>query len=175
MRVLEPGSERIGKIARTGHIPLEYYKDPVKSAETFFTAPDGQRYSMPGDFARVEADGQMTLLGRGSVSINSGGEKIYPEEVEQAIKSHPDAYDAVVIGVPDERFGNRVAAIVQPRPGADARRSKRSRRTAASTIAGYKVPRQLTLVDADRALPGRQARLPLGQTHRPRALTWGRS
>ena len=168
LRVLEPGSERIGKIARTGHIPLAYYKDPVKSAETFFTAPDGQRYSMPGDFARVEADGQVTLLGRGSVSINSGGEKIYPEEVEQAIKSHPDAYDAVVIGVPDERFGNRVAAIVQPRPGAtltldDLQAHCRKH------IAGYKVPRQLTLVDADRALAGGQAGLPLGEARRARA------
>jgi acyl-CoA synthetase (AMP-forming)/AMP-acid ligase II len=145
LRVLEPGSDRIGKIARTGHIPLAYYKDPVKSAEVFFTGADGQRYSMPGDFARVEADGQVTLLGRGSVSINSGGEKIHPEEVEQAIKSHPDAYDAVVIGVPDERFGNRVAAIVQPRPGAtltlDAIQSH-----CRAHIAGYKVPRQLTLV-----------------------------
>jgi acyl-CoA synthetase (AMP-forming)/AMP-acid ligase II len=147
LRVLQPGEDRIGKIARTGHIPLAYYKDPVKSAETFFTAPDGQRYSMPGDFARVEADGQVTLLGRGSVSINSGGEKIYPEEVEQTIKSHPDAYDAVVIGVPDERFGNRVAAIVQPRPGAtptleDLQAHCRKH------IAGYKVPRQLTLVES---------------------------
>jgi len=146
LRVLQPGDPRIGKIARTGHIPFAYYMDPVRSAETFFTAPDGQRYSMPGDFARVEADGQVTLLGRGSVSINSGGEKIYPEEVEQAIKSHPDAYDAVVIGVPDERFGNRVAAIVQPRPGAtptleDLQAHCRKH------IAGYKVPRQLTLVD----------------------------
>jgi acyl-CoA synthetase (AMP-forming)/AMP-acid ligase II len=145
LRVLEPGSERIGKIARTGHIPLEYYKDPVKSAETFFTAPDGQRYSMPGDFARVEADGQVTLLGRGSVSINSGGEKIHPEEVEQAIKSHPDAYDAVVIGVPDERFGNRVAAIVQPRPGA-VPTLEAIQAHCRKHIAGYKVPRQLTLV-----------------------------
>ncbi len=85
LRPIEAGSDRIGKIARTGHIPLEYYKDPVKSAETFFTAADGRRYSMPGDFAKVEADGQITLLGRGSVSINSGGEKIYPEEVEQAV------------------------------------------------------------------------------------------
>ena len=145
LRVLEPGSERIGKIARTGHIPLEYYKDPVKSAETFFIAPDGQRYSMPGDFARVEADGQVTLLGRGSVSINSGGEKIHPEEVEQAIKSHPDAYDAVVIGVPDERFGNRVAAIVQPRPGA-APTLEEIQSHCRKHIAGYKIPRQLTLV-----------------------------
>jgi acyl-CoA synthetase (AMP-forming)/AMP-acid ligase II len=146
LRVIEAGDERIGKIARTGHIPLEYYKDPAKSAEVFFTGADGRRYSMPGDFARVEPDGQVTLLGRGSVSINSGGEKIHPEEVEQAIKSHPDAYDAVVIGVPDGRFGNRVAAIVQPRVGArptleDLQAHCRKH------VAGYKVPRQLTLVE----------------------------
>ena len=101
---------------------------------------------MPGDFARVEADGQVTLLGRGSVSINSGGEKISPEEVEQAIKSHPDAYDAVVIGVPDQRWGNRVAAIVQPRPGATLTLEAIQSHCRAH-IAGYKVPRQLTLVD----------------------------
>ncbi len=145
LRVLEAGDERIGKIARTGHIPLEYYKDPAKSAEVFFTGADGRRYSMPGDFARVEADGQVTLLGRGSVSINSGGEKIHPEEVEQAIKSHPDAYDAVVIGVPDERFGNRVAAIVQPRAGAVLTLDE-IQSHCRKHIAGYKVPRQLTLV-----------------------------
>ena len=145
----------------------------MKSAETFFTAPDGQRYSMPGDYARVEADGQVTLLGRGSVSINSGGEKIYPEEVEQAIKSHPDAYDAVVIGVPDERFGNRVAAIVQPRPGATPTLEE-IQAHCRKHIAGYKVPRQLTLVDGDRALARRQARLPLGETRRARVgLTGG--
>ena len=86
--------------------------------ETFVTAPDGTRYSIPGDFATVEADGTITLLGRGSVSINSGGEKIFPEEVEAAVKSHPDVYDAVVVGVPDERWGQRVAAVVQPREGA---------------------------------------------------------
>lgn len=145
LRVVEAGSEVVGKIARTGHIPLEYYKDPKKSAETFFTAPDGKRYSMPGDFARVEADGQVTLLGRGSVSINSGGEKIYPEEVEHAIKSHPACWDAVVIGVPDDRWGSRVAAIVQLREGAgltldDVKTHCRER------LAGYKIPRQLTLV-----------------------------
>jgi acyl-CoA synthetase (AMP-forming)/AMP-acid ligase II len=102
---------------------------------------------MPGDFATLEADGTITLLGRGSVSINSGGEKIFPEEVEAAVKSHEDAYDCVVVGVPDERFGSRVAAIVQPREGA--------RPTLASIqeqcrkkIAGYKIPRELHLVDA---------------------------
>jgi acyl-CoA synthetase (AMP-forming)/AMP-acid ligase II len=142
---LPPGSSAVGKVARGGDIPLEYYKDPVKTAETFVTI-DGTRYAIPGDFARHEADGTITLLGRGSVSINSGGEKIYPEEVEQAVKAHPDIYDCVVVGVPDERFGSRVAAVVEPRAGREP--------TLASIqdhcrpkIAGYKLPRELHLVD----------------------------
>ncbi|RIL04469.1 MAG: acyl-CoA synthetase [Proteobacteria bacterium] len=146
LRPVAPGSGVIGRIARTGHIPLEYWKDPKKSAETFFTAPDGQRYSMPGDFARVEADGQVTLLGRGSVSINSGGEKIYPEEVEHAIKSHAACFDAVVIGVPDERWGSRVAAIVEPRPGASVTLEELQAHCR-DHLAGFKIPRQLTLVN----------------------------
>jgi acyl-CoA synthetase (AMP-forming)/AMP-acid ligase II len=142
---LEAGSDVIGKIARHGHIPLEYYKDPVKSAEVYVTGPDGTRYSMPGDFARVEPDGQITLLGRGSVCINSGGEKIYPEEVEAAVKSHPDVYDAVVVGVPDERWGSRVTAVVQGREGITPQLD--SIQTHCRTkIAGYKIPRELHLV-----------------------------
>ena len=141
----EPGSGVIGRIARSGNIPLRYHKDPEKSAATFVTI-DGKRYSIPGDFARVEEDGTVTLLGRGSECINSGGEKIFPEEVEGALKSHPDVFDAVVVGVPDDRFGQRVAAVVQARDEktptldelADHVRTK---------IAGYKVPRELHLVD----------------------------
>jgi acyl-CoA synthetase (AMP-forming)/AMP-acid ligase II len=146
LEVVGAGSGVVGKVARRGNIPLEYYKDPVKSAETFVTAPDGTRYSIPGDFATVEADGTITLLGRGSVSINSGGEKIYPEEVEAAVKSHPDVYDCTVVGVPDERWGQRVAVVVQPRDGAapDLDSIQEHCRTA---IAGYKVPRELHLVD----------------------------
>jgi acyl-CoA synthetase (AMP-forming)/AMP-acid ligase II len=141
-----PGSGEVGKLARTGNIPLGYYKDPVKTAETFVTV-DGVRWSMPGDFATVEADGTVTLLGRGSQSINSGGEKIYPEEVETAVKSHPDVYDAVVVGVPDERWGSRVACVVQPRPGATPTLES-IQAHCRTVIAGYKVPRQLELVDA---------------------------
>jgi acyl-CoA synthetase (AMP-forming)/AMP-acid ligase II len=144
---LPPGTGRVGKVARGGDIPLEYYKDPGKSAETFVIGSDGERYAMPGDFALHEADGTLTLLGRGSVSINSGGEKIYPEEVEAAVKSHPDAYDCVVVGVPDERFGNRVAAVVQPRAG--SRPSLEAIQAHCRTkIAGYKLPRELHLVDS---------------------------
>jgi acyl-CoA synthetase (AMP-forming)/AMP-acid ligase II len=143
---LEPGSGTVGRVARTGHIPLGYYNDEAKTAETFVVAPDGTRYAMPGDFATLESDGTITLLGRGSVSINSGGEKIYPEEVEAAVKSHPDVYDATVVGVPDERWGQRVVAVVQPREGTkptleDIKEHCRTK------IAGYKVPRELHLVD----------------------------
>ena len=113
---IKPGSGEIGRIARSGNVPLRYHKDPEKTAATFVTI-DGTRYSIPGDFARVEEDGTVTLLGRGSNCINSGGEKIYPEEVEGALKSHPDVFDAIVVGLPDERFGSKVAAVVQPRTG----------------------------------------------------------
>jgi len=156
LKPVEPGTDVVGKIARSGHIPIEYYKDPVKSAETFVTAPNGQRYSMPGDFARVEADGRITLLGRGSVCINSGGEKIFPEEVEAAVKSHPDVYDAVVVGVPDARWGSRVAAIVEPRE--DARPTLDSIQAhCRDVIAGYKIPRQLNLVDRMERSPSGKA------------------
>ncbi len=141
---VEPGSGVVGKLARSGNIPLGYYADPVKTAETF-VEKDGVRYSMPGDFARLEGDGTITMLGRGSVSINSGGEKIYPEEVESAIKSHPSAFDALVIGVPDERWGNRVAAVVQLRPGANLELDDLQAHCR-QKIAGYKVPRELHCV-----------------------------
>ena len=122
-----------GSAAR-GHIPLGYYKDAAKTAATFLTDPDGVRWVIPGDFAAVEADGTITLLGRGSVCINTGGEKVFPEEVEAALKAHPDVFDALVVGVPDERFGERVAAIVEPRPGHDghARQPGRARPHATS-------------------------------------------
>jgi acyl-CoA synthetase (AMP-forming)/AMP-acid ligase II len=106
----------VGKLARSGNIPLGYFKDPVKTAETFRTF-DGKRWVIPGDFAQIEDDGQITLLGRGSVCINSGGEKIYPEEVEAALKQHPAVFDAVVIGTPNERWGEQVTALVQLREG----------------------------------------------------------
>lgn len=142
---LRPGSGRIGKIARSGHVPLEYYKDPEKTARTFVTIR-GVRYAIPGDFATVEADGRITLLGRGSVSINSGGEKIFPEEVEAAVKSHPAVFDCVVVGVPDERWGERVAAVVELRPGASAELGE-IQAHCRERIAGYKVPRELHAVD----------------------------
>jgi acyl-CoA synthetase (AMP-forming)/AMP-acid ligase II len=145
LRPVQPGSNVVGKVARKGNIPLEYYKDPEKSAQTFVTAPDGTRYSIPGDFASVEADGRIVLLGRGSVSINSGGEKIYPEEVEAAIKSHPDVYDCTVVGVPDDRWGQRVAAVVEARESGTLT-LEAIQEHCRQHIAGFKVPRELHLV-----------------------------
>ena len=145
LRPVVPGSGTIGKIARSGDIPVGYYNDPVKTAEVFIHV-DGVRYVMPGDFATIEDDGTITLLGRGSVSINSGGEKIFPEEVESAVRSHPDVLDAIVVGAPDERWGQRVAAIIQPR-GERVPTLDEIQAHCRDHIAGYKVPRQLHVVD----------------------------
>ena len=144
---IPPGTGQIGRLARSGNLPIGYYKDPEKTAATFITAPNGKRYVIPGDFARLEADGTITLLGRGSVCINSGGEKIFPEEVENALKSHPDVFDAVVVGVPDERFGETVAAVVHFRDGVTTSLEELQEHSR-NHIAGYKVPRKLTTVNA---------------------------
>jgi acyl-CoA synthetase (AMP-forming)/AMP-acid ligase II len=144
---VEPGSGVIGKIARSGDIPQGYYNDPKKTAEVFLTIR-GTRYVMPGDFATVEADGGITLLGRGSIVINSGGEKIFPEEVESAVRSHPDVMDAIVCGAPDERWGQTVAAIIQPRVGHAPPSLESIQEHCRNTIAGYKLPRRLHVVDA---------------------------
>jgi fatty-acyl-CoA synthase len=156
LRPVERGSGQVGLLARRGHIPLGYYKDEAKTAATFVTDADGVRWSVPGDHARIEADGTITLLGRGSGCINTGGEKVYPEEVEAAVKSHPDVFDVVVVGVPDARFTERVAAIVQPR----AARPPTLEDVAThcrTTIAGYKVPRELKVVDAIQRTPSGKA------------------
>jgi acyl-CoA synthetase (AMP-forming)/AMP-acid ligase II len=144
-RPLAPGSGEVGWLARRGRIPLGYYKDEAKTAATFLEV-DGVRWALPGDYAIVESDGTITLLGRGSACINSGGEKIYPEEVEAALRSHPAVFDAVVVGVPDERWGERVTAVVQPRPGATVTLEDLDRHCRAH-VSGYKIPRALTLVD----------------------------
>ncbi|MFE9321325.1 acyl-CoA synthetase [Nocardia sp. NPDC052278] len=140
-----PGSGQVGFLARSGHIPVGYYKDEAKTKATFKEF-NGIRYSIPGDYARVEEDGTVTMLGRGSVSINSGGEKIYPEEVEGALKIHPEIFDALVVGVPDERWGQRVAAVVQcrgdKRPTLDELRP-----VLTQEIAPYKLPRSVWFVD----------------------------
>ncbi|HAM02828.1 MAG TPA: acyl-CoA synthetase [Acidimicrobiaceae bacterium] len=155
MEMVKPGSGVVGKIARFGDIPVGYYNDPGKTAEVFITV-DGVRYVMPGDFATVEADGSITLLGRGSICINSGGEKIFPEEVEAVVRSHPDVMDALVVGAPDERWGQRVAAIVEARPGHDAPSLEAVQEHCRKHVAGYKVPRQLYVVDkVERAPSGK--------------------
>jgi 3-oxocholest-4-en-26-oate---CoA ligase len=148
---VEPGSGVRGVIAKKGNIPVGYYKDEEKTRQTF-RIYNSVRYAIPGDYAEVEADGTVTMLGRGSVSINSGGEKIYPEEVEAALKGHPDVFDVLVVGVPDPRFGQHVAAVVQPRDGARptlAELDSFVRRE----IAGYKVPRSLWYVDEVKRSP----------------------
>jgi 3-oxocholest-4-en-26-oate---CoA ligase len=148
---VKPGSGVRGVIAKKGNIPVGYYKDEKKTAETFRTY-NGVRYAIPGDYAEVEADGTVTMLGRGSVSINSGGEKIYPEEVEAALKGHPDVFDALVVGVPDPRFGQHVAAVIQPREGARPSLADLDG-FVRSEIAGYKVPRSLWYVDEVKRSP----------------------
>ena len=144
-RPIAPGSGEIGRLAVGGRQPVGYYKDPDKTAKTFLEI-DGQRYSCPGDFATVEADGTITLLGRGSVCINTGGEKVFPEEVEESLKRHPAVLDAVVVGVPDEKFGEAVTGVVEPRPGKDIDEADviaHVRRT----LAAYKSPKRIVVVD----------------------------
>ncbi|MFF9144559.1 acyl-CoA synthetase [Streptomyces sp. NPDC014861] len=146
----------IGRLAQRGHVPLGYYNDPAKTAETFFER-DGLRWVLLGDMATVDADGVVTVLGRGSQCINTGGEKVYPEEVEQALKSHPDVYDALVAGVPDAKWGNHVAAVVQQREGTDPLDLAAVQDHCRRHLAGYKVPRQLVLADRIQRSPSGKA------------------
>jgi fatty-acyl-CoA synthase len=144
-----PGSDEIGMIASAGAgegaAQLGYYKDAAKTAATFRTI-GGVRYSFPGDFAKIAADGSLILLGRGSVCINTGGEKVFPEEVEEALKAHPDVHDCLVVGVPDQRFGERVVAVLSPRPGAVLDEAALIE-FARARVAGYKLPRRIVVVD----------------------------
>jgi fatty-acyl-CoA synthase len=140
-RDVAPGSGEVGMVAVRGLGPVGYYKDPEKTASTFRVI-DGERYSIPGDFATVDADGTLRVLGRGSVCINTGGEKVFPEEVEEVLKEHPGVRDAVVVGVPNDRFGEVVCAWIQPVDGgevdADALVAHAKQR-----LAGYKAPRHV--------------------------------
>ena len=143
-REVTPGSGEVGVLALKGFIPLGYYKDPDKTTSTFRVV-NGVRYSIPGDWATVEADHTITLLGRGSVSINTGGEKIYPEEVEEAVKAVPGVRDSVVVGTPDERFGEVVTAVVSLEPGSSV--TDEEVKEAGGTIARFKRPRRVVVVD----------------------------
>ncbi|GIU85598.1 MAG: acyl-CoA synthetase [Acidimicrobiia bacterium] len=149
-----PGSGEVGLLAVGGHIPLGYYKDETKSAATFRVI-GGRRWSIPGDFARVEADGTITLLGRGSVVINSGGEKIYPEEVEEAVKRHPAVADCLVVGVPDDRFGEAVTAVVALEPGAGATAEEIG--ASLDGLSRYKHPRHYVFVPVVQRAPNGKA------------------
>lgn len=143
---LPPGTGVIGKLARGGNIPQGYYKDPKKTAETFVTAPDGTRYVVAGDFARHEEDGSITLLGRGSVCINTGGEKVFPEEVEEVLKTHDSVRDAVAVGVPDEKFGEAITAVVELAPDAQLDEAALIAHVK-EKLASYKAPKQALQVD----------------------------
>jgi 3-oxocholest-4-en-26-oate---CoA ligase len=147
LRPVAPGSGIVGRLARRGRIPLAYWNDPEKTAKTFPTDADGTRWAIPGDLAVHEADGTIRLLGRGSTCINTGGEKVHPEEVEAALKSHPAVRDAFVVGVPDDRFGERVTAVITvPAGAATAPDVDELRAFLRPLVAGYKAPRQVVVV-----------------------------
>ena len=153
-REVVPGSGETGMVAVSGFLPIGYYKDPEKTARTF-PVINGVRYSVPGDWVRVEADGSLTLLGRGSNCINTAGEKVYPEEVEEALKQHPDVVDALVVGLPDEKWGQSITAVVQLVPGV-ALDEPALRAFVQGRIAGYKVPKRiLARGDLERAPNGK--------------------
>lgn len=155
-RPAPPGSGLIGRLARRGRIPLGYHGDPARTAETFVEL-DGQRWAIPGDLARVEADGSVTLLGRGASSINSGGEKVFPEEVELTLLGHPKVADVLVVGVPDERWGSAVTAVVAPADAADPPSLDEVKDHLRATLAGYKLPKHLVLVDHVERTPAGKA------------------
>ena len=144
-REVAPGSGERGRVALRGRTPVGYYKDPKKSADTFVTF-EGVRWSIPGDYAEVDADGTVKLLGRGSQCINTGGEKVYPEEVEEALKLHPSVADAAVVGLPDERFGEAITALIEPAHGAEIDRSALIAHVK-TTLASYKAPKHIVVID----------------------------
>ena len=152
---LEPGSDKVGLIGTSGLVPEGYYKDEKKSAQTFKEI-DGVRYSFPGDYAKYEQDGTITLLGRGSNCINSAGEKIYPEEVEEAIKRNDEVFDCLVVGLPDEKFGQKVIAVVSLVKDADISETKLIEATR-EFIAGYKLPKGIIFKDVVQRAPNGKA------------------
>jgi 3-oxocholest-4-en-26-oate---CoA ligase len=154
-RIVDPGSGEIGRVALSGRVPVGYYKDPEKSARTF-PVVDGVRYSVPGDYATVEDDGSIKLLGRGSVVINTGGEKVFPEEVEEAMKTFPGVRDAIAVGVPDDRFGEAVTGVVELEPGRSVDAAE-LREHVKQRLASYKAPRHVVVVDTIGRAPNGKA------------------
>jgi fatty-acyl-CoA synthase len=146
LRPIPAGSGQVGRLATRGRVPLRYYNDPERSARTFVEI-GGQRWSLPGDMAMIDADGTIHLLGRGSLCINTGGEKVYPEEVEAVLKSAPGVVDAAVLGVPDDVYGERVVALVAPTDAATPPTLDEVQDYARTRLAGYKLPRALHVVD----------------------------
>ena len=146
-RDVTPGSDEVGRVAikGRGRVPIGYYKDADKTARTFLVI-DGERYSVPGDYASVDADGTLKILGRGSVCINTGGEKVYPEEVEEVLKTHPSVRDAVVVGIPDEKWGEAITAMVEPHPGGKVDEAELVTHVK-SRLAAYKAPKRVLTVD----------------------------
>ncbi len=151
-RRVEPGSGESGMVAVSGFIPLGYYKDAVKTAATFRTF-EGMRWSVPGDWAEVNADGTLHLLGRGSVCINTGGEKVFPEEVEEVLKTHEAVRDAVCVGIPDERFGETICAVVEAESPGDDLHDVDLAAHVKTKLAAYKAPRQRRGRRHDRTQP----------------------
>jgi fatty-acyl-CoA synthase len=152
-----PGSGDIGMVAVSGaNVPLGYYKDPEKSSRTFREI-DGVRYSLPGDMATVESDGTITLLGRGSHCINTAGEKVFPEEVEEAVKTHESIADCLVFGIPDERFGQRVVGVVSAVDGATSPQPDDVIAFTKSKLSSFKVPKQLVFVSTVPRAPNGKA------------------
>lgn len=157
-REVKPGSGELGLVAVGGNVPLGYYKDEARTAATFKEF-DGVRYSLPGDWATVADDGSIVLLGRGGSCINTGGEKVFPEEVEEAIKTHPAVDDCLVFGVPDESFGQAVAAVVAPVPGGAVTEREIIDHLQAR-LAAYKAPRQVAVVATVPRTPAGKADYP---------------
>jgi acyl-CoA synthetase (AMP-forming)/AMP-acid ligase II len=154
LKPVQPGSGVMGQVARTGYIARGYYNDPEKTARTF-PEVDGKRWLLTGDIATVEADGSIAVFGRGSQAINTGGEKVFPEEVEAVLKGHPSVFDAVVTGIPDERFGNRVAAVVQPHGATPSPEELDA--FCRKNLSGYKVPRKYAFVAEMKRSPAGKA------------------
>jgi acyl-CoA synthetase (AMP-forming)/AMP-acid ligase II len=153
---IAPGTGEIGRLATRGRLPLRYHNDDEKTASTFVEV-DGVRWSLPGDMATVDADGTIRVLGRGSLCINTGGEKVYPEEVEAVLKEMPVIDDAIVVGAPDDRYGQQVVAIVAARPGAIAPTVDELRAYCRDRLAGYKAPRAVVVVDEVHRSPSGKA------------------